>query len=117
MKQQIAPINPRCSYYTLCEHCASPSTDVPKCSNCGQIIPSIHYEKTFINFSIKDQLEIILNNNNIFDLVSPCTSNVITDITNGDVYKQLKTVCHEHFLTFTSNIDGVEVKKRSNKCI
>ena len=28
LKQQTAPINPRRSYYTPCEHCASPSTDV-----------------------------------------------------------------------------------------
>ena len=71
-------MNPRRSYYAPYEHCALPSTDVSKCPNCRQIIPSVHYEKTFVNFSIKDQLEIILNHNNTFGLVSPCTSNIIS---------------------------------------
>jgi hypothetical protein len=117
LKQQISAIKPKRSYFTPCENCCLPSTNASKCTNCGQLIRRALYEKTFINFSIKDQLEIILYNNDISLLFSSYTSNVMTDIKDGHVYQQLKTLCHDKFLTLTLNIDGVEVKKKSNKSI
>jgi len=118
LKQSVAPTNPARSYFTPCEHCSSPSSNRLKCSNCGKKISNGPYENTFMNFSIRDQLEIILNNNNtVFDAISSATTNSISDIRDGNVYRKLGTICHERFLTFTMNIDGVEVKKGSKVSI
>ncbi len=117
LKRLIAAAEPSYSYLFPCPHCSSASTNSSNCSNCGHPFSSDIYLNTFINFSIKDQLEIILNNNATIDLFSSSVGNIISDIRSGNVYQQLKLACPDRFITLTMNIDGVEIKKGSKKSI
>jgi hypothetical protein len=117
LKNLVKAADPTPTYFFLCSHCSSASTSSSNCSNCGHPLSTDDCQNTFLSLSIKNQLQIILNNNIFVDLFSSSASNTITDIKDGNFYRQLKMMSSGRFLTLTMNIDGVETKKGSQKSI
>ena len=117
LKQLIGATEPTHSCLSVCPNCSSASINSSNCSNCAHRFSSDICLNTFIYINIKDQLEIILNNNATIDLFSQSVGNVLRDIRDGNVYQQLNLACLDRFLTLTINIDGVEIKKGSKKSI
>ncbi|CAF3993860.1 unnamed protein product [Rotaria magnacalcarata] len=100
LKRLITKIGVAPSYHYPCSSCSAASTCSRKCSNC-----------------VKDQVDIILSNNADIDLFSSSLNNHISDIKYGNFYHQLSNICPDKFITFTMNVDGVEVKKGSKQSI
>jgi hypothetical protein len=117
LKRLIITTVPSHSCLFECPNCSSASTNSSNCSTCGHHFSSDLCLNNFIYISIKDQLEIILNNNAIIDFFPRRVGNILSDIRDGNVYQQLKLAYRDRFLTFTINVDGVEIKNGSNKSI
>ncbi|CAF1369641.1 unnamed protein product [Rotaria magnacalcarata] len=117
LKRLITKIDAAPSYHYPCSSCSAASTCSRKCSNCGYSFSSNIPRDYFLTFSVKDQVDFILNNNADIDLFSSSLNNHISDIKDGNFYHQLKHICPDKFITLTMNVDGVEVKKGSKQSI
>ncbi|CAM4838127.1 unnamed protein product [Rotaria magnacalcarata] len=117
LKRLIVPVDRKPSCFYPCSRCSKASVDQRTCSNCGQSLGPDIYKDSFLTLSIKDQIENVLNNNGGTDLFSSSSNSIMSDITDGPVYQQIKATCLDLFITLTMNIDGIEVKKGSKKSI
>ncbi|CAF4213794.1 unnamed protein product [Rotaria magnacalcarata] len=116
LKRLITKTDATPSYHYSCFSCFATSTS-RKCSNCGYSFSSNIFRDYFLTLSVKHQLDIILNNNVGIDLFSSSSDNHISDIKDGNFYRQLSNICPDKFITLTMNVDGVEVKKGSKQSI
>jgi hypothetical protein len=108
---------PELSYFYPCPKCFASSTNSTRCSGCGHQFSSTGYRDNFIIFSVKEQIEVILNNNAANDVFSSSVNNTIRDIKDGNIYQKLKAICPDRFLTLTMNVDGVQITKDSKRSI
>ncbi|CAF3064250.1 unnamed protein product [Rotaria sp. Silwood2] len=60
---------------------------------------------------------MILNNNITINFFPSSAGTTISDISDGNVYDRLRLACPDRFITLTMNVDGVQIKKGSNKSI
>lgn len=116
LKCALSSTTPSYCHLFPCSDCLSASTSSSCCSNCGHQLPPDIHASNFFTFSIETQLKMILHNTSI-NLVSSSSNNTIRDIQDGCVYQRLKQSCSDQFVTLTMNIDGVEIRKGSNKSI
>ncbi|XP_076833120.1 uncharacterized protein LOC143478075 isoform X2 [Brachyhypopomus gauderio] len=85
-----------------CEYCSSSKT----------VRQSVENGEFFIYVSLKDQLKDLLENQNVQYYSSEHSSHTIPDITDGEMYKNLKSNC-DSFLSLSFNCDGVPVFRSS----
>lgn len=60
---------------------------------------------------------MILKNNKDINVSSSSINHTLRDVKDGNVYRHLKSLCTDPFLTLTINIDGIEIRKGLNRSI
>ena len=112
-------------YHHYCGVCANylgPSLSKEKelkcedCSSSKTVRQSVENGEFFIYVSLKDQLKDLLENLNVQCNSSEHSSPGICDITDGKMYKNLKSHC-DSFLSLSFNCDGVPVFRSSRYSI
>ena len=108
------------SRQTICPHCQKVSAEMRKCTACAAdyspILPSNIPE--FYTYNISCQLEAVLATTK--DLTSRTighTRNAMRDITDGEVYRNLRANESGPFITLTMNVDGIQPNKGSDQSL
>jgi len=115
-------------YSTLyfCPECEHQSMNAYKCTNnkCSASFSNLIIPHTFLVMNIRQQIEQILKsidqtNLHLTAQTSTTFSTTMTDVYDGRVYKNvvesLKNEYHKHFISLTTNIDGVAVYTSSEQ--
>lgn len=82
------------------------------CSSTQTVTQSLEMSQFFISMPLRDQLKNLLENESIINLNSDQIRRGITDISDGKLYKNLKSVS-DSFLSLSFSCDGVPVFQSS----
>jgi hypothetical protein len=121
IKRMLIPDNvaTKGKQYTICNECDKLSNEEKHCLNinCSQNKQYVIKPIDLLVLPITSQLRTIIISSNFSFIKHKRESNVLVDITDGDRYKQIQEQEHGRFLTFTLNVDGIQVAKSSNKSL
>lgn len=99
----------------ICPACSQHSVNRQVCSNCStsqnERVPS------FQSFSITEQIEKIIVNNDDLDFFYDSQSTALRDVRDGSVFKSLRRTTTDKVLTLTLNIDGIQPSRNARSTI
>ena len=101
--------------YSMCSVCNKSMTNKAHCPHCSTDHSS--HLQSFHIFSVIDQLQNILINNQNIDLLYQNNSVSMRDIRDGSVFRSIRARNPNAILTLTMNIDGVQMSKGSQSSI
>lgn len=108
--------------YQVCNECASLSQGKIQCQNpsCKLFGSVIKYPTEFLHFPVEFQLSSILpyTKINFYDNdTRNYSTNELSDVCDGAVYKKLLQTQHDPFITLTLNTDGISIFQSTNRSI
>lgn len=102
----------------ICPSCSSASSSRDVCSQCKAAIRSSSKLKHFHNFNISDQLHrIIATNHSHLELGKSSANQTISDVCDGEIYRDINRSISDTFITLKMNVDGIQPNRGSNKSI
>ena len=117
LKQALIDTKPLSTQVFICPDCESTFTSNAICSQCSNHLSTISKPNSFFYFSIKNQIERILQYNKDISSTHPASAVSMRDIQDGAVYRKLQSEIYDPFITLTLNVDGIQPHKCSTQTI
>ena len=115
VKTLLSESKPTSINHFICPTCSQTTTSEQKCTSCS----TIHHSRllSFRSFSVAEQIQSILSNNQDADLLYDAKSTALCDIRDGAIFRSLRKKNSDRVLTLTLNIDGVQPSRNSQSSI
>ena len=115
VKRLLSEAKPTSIIHFVCPVCTETTDNEKQCTNCS----STHTRKlsSFRSFSITEQIENIIINNDAIDLLYDSKSTALRDLRDGAVFRSLREKSTDRILTLTLNIDGIQPSRNTQSTI
>lgn len=101
----------------ICPKCQKNPNTKTICSQCDCGFDSDSKPKSFLSFSIREQLNRIINNNQDLFLTIRHLRSGLTDISDGTVHQTIQRTVTGNFLSLTMNVDGIQPNRNSQQIL
>ena len=114
-KRLLSESEPNSITHFVCPVCNVTTDNERQCTNCS----STHTCKlpSFRSFSITEQIENIIINNDDIDLLYQSKPTALRDLRDGAVFRSLREKSMDRILTLTLNIDGIQPSRNTQSTI
>ena len=115
LKRLLSESKPTSINCFICPACSKTTANEQKCTNCS----TIHKNRlpSFQSFSITEQIEKIIINNNDIDLLYNPESTTLRDLHDGSIFRSLRRKTSGRVMTLTLNIDGIQPSRNAQSTI